>query len=484
MLPPSEQSPLDHPEIRDGPFSTAGTVLSAAMLALCISLIAWLELSIPPLARVSDPERALALTISRTMDLEEALANAPAWERTLYEISTGGMDELAQSLAWYEELAQHSDDPLVSFHLAILQAESGRLDEVRRTMEKWDRRPQPYPTFKRLLTAGYVGPRPPPDAATLLEGQLAEALPAGWFYDRLATRLAARGGHRALLAATEQELGVRAGELFGRYRLLASVDLFVLIVGTVALAVVFRRRADAPHELKVGVAPVPPLWRGRIGVAVLLRGGAIGAGLTVALLFMNLDNPTIRLLVSPIVHLPLLVLAYRFLLRPAGVGFRDGLGLWPRPEGWRRLLKVVPALLAAAIIGEWVISAAGESLHLTSHWTEWFDQDLVWGSRATVAAALVDYVVFAPFFEEIVFRGLIFSTFRRKFGWAISATASATIFSVLHGYGLLGFASVLWSGVLWAWAYEKTGSLLPGMVAHAVNNGLVVVGILVLLRMP
>ena len=39
-------------------------------------------------------------------------------------------------------------------------------------------------------------------------------------------------------------------------------------------------------------------------------------------------------------------------------------------------------------------------------------------------------------------------------------------------------------GILWAWAYEKTGSLLPGMVAHAANNLMVSASVLVLLRLP
>jgi len=448
-----------------------------------MTLISWIELSIPRLARITDPERALALTISRTMDLEEALAYAAPWERALYEISTGGADERALSISWYEELARYLDDPVVALQLAILHAEAGQLDRVTALIDGWERRPEPYHTFKRLLSAAYLGPPPLSDAATYLEAQLAEALPSGWFYDRLAVRLAARAGHRPLVTATEQASGLRASELLERYRLLASVDLLSLLTGSIALAAIFRRRRVS-DGLRVGPASIPPPWAGRIGVAVLLRGGAIGAGLTVTLLFVAVDNPAIRLLVTPVIHLPLLLLAYRYLLRPAGVGFQDGLGLWPRPEGWPRLLVVVIAVLGAAIFGEWLISTIGESLHVTSHWTEWFDPDLVWGSSATVTAALVEYVVFAPFFEEIVFRGLIFSTLRRKFSWTVSAGFSATIFSVLHGYGLLGFASVLWSGVLWAWTYERTGSLLPGIVAHAVNNFLVVAGILVLLRMP
>ena len=68
--------------------------------------------------------------------------------------------------------------------------------------------------------------------------------------------------------------------------------------------------------------------------------------------------------------------------------------------------------------------------------------------------------------------------------WAdgTAAVISAGIFAAAHGYGWIGFASVFWSGVLWAWIYEKTGSLLPGMLAHAANNLLVCLSVMALLR--
>ena len=88
----------------------------------------------------------------------------------------------------------------------------------------------------------------------------------------------------------------------------------------------------------------------------------------------------------------------------------------------------------------------------------------------------------APFFEEIVFRGLLFATFRRRFGPLVSAFASALIFAAAHGYGWVGLVSVLWSGALWAWSYERTRSIVPGMLAHAIVNLLATLSVLLLLR--
>jgi membrane protease YdiL (CAAX protease family) len=55
-------------------------------------------------------------------------------------------------------------------------------------------------------------------------------------------------------------------------------------------------------------------------------------------------------------------------------------------------------------------------------------------------------------------------------GVAEAALLSAAIFTLPHGYSIAGSASVLVSGLLWAVAYERTRSLLPGLFAHAVNN--------------
>ena len=86
--------------------------------------------------------------------------------------------------------------------------------------------------------------------------------------------------------------------------------------------------------------------------------------------------------------------------------------------------------------------------------------------------------ILAPLFEELVFRGLLFAILRRKFRFLPAALISASIFGLAHGYGAVGLISVCWSGVLWAWIYEKTGSLAPGILAHAINNLLVCLAVM------
>lgn len=208
----------------------------------------------------------------------------------------------------------------------------------------------------------------------------------------------------------------------------------------------------------------------------------MGLLLSLAFLFLEADSPLVRLSSIPLASLPLLVLTRQYLLAPHGVGFITGFGLHLLPMRQGRLATAVFAVLAAGLIGEWGLGLAAEGWDLSSHWTEWFDADLVWGDTPMVMVSLLEFVVLAPLFEELAFRGLLFGTLRRRFTWATSAGISAGVFALAHGYGVMGFISVFWSGLLWAWIYEKTGSLLPSMLAHAANNLLVCLSILYFFR--
>jgi CAAX protease family protein len=180
---------------------------------------------------------------------------------------------------------------------------------------------------------------------------------------------------------------------------------------------------------------------------------------------------------------PVLALAARYLWRPVGLGMAATFGLLPRPGGVRALALTLPVVVALGLVGDIVLSLLADWAGRSSHWTEWFDEDLIVGGRAAVVGSLVAAVVVAPIVEELTFRGLLYGTLRRRWRPLTAGLASALVFAVAHGYGVWGFASVLWSGLLWAWAYERTRSLLPGMLAHALNNLTTAITLLELLRL-
>ena len=139
--------------------------------------------------------------------------------------------------------------------------------------------------------------------------------------------------------------------------------------------------------------------------------------------------------------------------------------------------------LGVAIAGETVASFTLDTLHLSAHWADGLQENLIWGSWGTVARETVDAVFWAPLAEEIGFRGVLYPALRTRWGAGAAAAASAALFAAAHGYGVAGFAAVFWSGLLWAWAYERTGSILPGLAAHAFSNAAATAGVVLLLRL-
>ena len=471
--------------IYPGRFSPKITLLAAIFLVGALAMVVWLSASSSKLERVEAPEQALSLMVSRTMDVHEGLKRARPWEQWLFTWASGDREaEQTHAIEWYRELARVSADPVVPLQLAILQAEAGHVSQALLSAHDWAEAEDPLPQFADLVMAAYgEGPVHDADRYVAWQAELAELLPAGWFYDRLAEGLARRANDHALVVRIQEQAAFRVDRQFVRSQRVTLVELSALVLGTVALVLIWLRRKEPSSFVRLHEPGVPPPWPGGIGAAVLLRGGAIGAMFTALfLVYAPPDNASLRALAIPMTNLPLLFLAHRHLFRPAGMTFDEGFGL---EIGWARagrLATAVLAVVAAGLWGEWVMDWLSEPLHLTSHWAEWFDADLVWASPTLTAISLVEYVIFAPVFEELAFRGLLFAILRRRFRFLPAALISASIFAIAHGYGLVGFISVLWSGLLWAWMYEKTGSLLPGMLAHAINNLLVCLAVMALLR--
>jgi membrane protease YdiL (CAAX protease family) len=465
----------------DPGFSKGVTYLSGLILAASILLFTWFAMDIPKLGRIADPERALGHMVGRLMDVEEGFAGLPEWERVLYEITMGSdAHERDQAITWYRELSEVSTDPLVDMNLAVLLAESGREAEALAEAAQWKHRDAPYPDLAHIVEAAYGRSGLPAARAQDLQSIIAELLPAGWFYDRVAVRLAEAEGNEPLLKTLRASAQRRSSAMIRSARIFASSEAALMVFGGVILLTWLR--TGSKETSRVSRGELPPLWAGKLGAAVLLRGGAIGSLLTLGFLFAALDYASLRLFVVPLSNVPLLLLAYFHLLRPQGLTFRDGFGLTVAPGKGGRLLMAILAVVAAGLLGEWAIGRLADPLNLSSHWTEWFDADLVWAPLPVMAVGLVEYVVIAPIFEELAFRGLLFGVLRRRFQWMPAAAISAGIFALAHGYGLIGFLSVFWSGFLWAWIYERTGSLLPGIIAHAVNNLLVCLSLIALLR--
>ena len=79
--------------------------------------------------------------------------------------------------------------------------------------------------------------------------------------------------------------------------------------------------------------------------------------------------------------------------------------------------------------------------------------------------SLVSVVILAPVFEEILFRGHMFSFFREGFPFWIAAAASSALFGFAHGQ-LLWICYAAGMGLLFCAIRERSGTLTLCVAAH------------------
>ncbi|MCM8812235.1 MAG: CPBP family intramembrane metalloprotease [Candidatus Omnitrophica bacterium] len=470
-------------QVQEPRFHPIPTLISWGIVILSLGFGLLAHMVFSPLMRVEHPERALLLIINRELELRDAVKARPSWEQRFFEIYDGISNEEdtnRQLIQWQEELAVFSKEPTAHIHLAILEGEIGRLEDLRQRLAGWEKEGGGLLSLFRILVgAAYLDtPFPFPFGnRRWVQPLIHELLPPGELRSRLLNRLEER---EILSGPPEEKDPPERGGRIGRIWFMTVVDLFLTACFLWAFWRILRGRSQAWRS---GTALIPPPWSGWTSLTVLVRGAAIACLISFLGFFIPVDQyPGGELVFYTLFYFPLLLLPFRYLLKPHGLNFTQTFGLTLPKGGVRRLLIVTFAGMGFELIGNIALDIGANFAEAGYHWGESFDADLVWGSTAYVAAGMAANVLMAPFFEEFIFRGLLFGTLRRRFSWVPTAIISAGVFSILHGYGILGFSTVFLSGVVWAWTYEKSGSLLPGMFAHAVNNLFYSLGLLLLLR--
>jgi len=100
--------------------------------------------------------------------------------------------------------------------------------------------------------------------------------------------------------------------------------------------------------------------------------------------------------------------------------------------------------------------------------------------KKTLLVLFFQMSVMAPVIEEIMFRGVLYQHLREysaRFGTVmsviLSAFISSFIFAALHPQGLMLVPFLMLIAFLFVFAREWRGSLLPGMMAHGIHNGVI-----------
>ena len=446
---------------------------------LVTGLIAHLFILTPggSLDRLHRPEDSLERLTEREMDVRAALRHAAPWERRLYALLSGGDEGIDDWIRWHEELAEVSTSPDVKLSRLILLGETRQSEALRSALDDWEDN-DPAATRRRdWIEAAYLEPSLSRAAGRALITEVRDELPAGWFADALVARLARRSGDAIARQQAESAIAARGSVLLRRWRALEAAGLLLAVAGIATVGVLLLTHAD----LRVADARVPDGFSLAEGYALFIRGAlgflVLGAGVGL----MIPDDSALDALTGPATVAPILLYAAWY-LRSRGLSFTAAFGLLPGRDRLVTVAWVALALVGLQLAGESLIGAALDALRLSSHWADGLEENLIWGSWGLVARETIGSALWAPLGEEVAFRGVLYPALRTRFGVAPAATLSAAVFALAHGYGVLGFAAVFWSGILWALAYERTGSLWPCIVAHAAGNLVATVGVVALLR--
>lgn len=466
-----------HEDLRLSPW--LNLAFGAALFGLFVSL--WLPgLSADRTGRMWVPDVSAGRMVERHLSLYSGMETRPAWERAFHRFLFGSREEVAaEAVGVYRDvLAHYARRPqraeTWSLHntrvrLAILLAELERWDEAEAELEVLDRSLEGAAMAAAVRVA--YGRLPATGEALQAARMGAGFLPAGWSSTRLRQRLARVTGEPRTAARL-----VRAERMQGetqRTRVLEFSALVAVIVGAgVITGLSWWLRGRWPDPWRPAALDRP--WPLADGAGVFFRAGVFGLLIFGAFMYWRpvVLGFALALWGTLFASLPMVWLIHRHLLRPRGLGLIQGFGLNPWRLGPARVLGLTAVLLAADLLGGLVINWAVWWLGFQPHWTEGINERWIWGPLSTALLSGVDAVVWAPIFEEIGFRGLLYITLRSRLAPWPAALLTSVLFSGTHLNSLAAFLAFFWSGLVWCYAIERFRTLLPAMLGHATGNAL------------
>jgi membrane protease YdiL (CAAX protease family) len=173
---------------------------------------------------------------------------------------------------------------------------------------------------------------------------------------------------------------------------------------------------------------------------------------------------------------------FRAQLKKAGLGLKKllHLNLDSLNGSWIEAFKRSSYALGLGLIGQDLIERLPQLPH-----PHQVTADVASGLQGPSLLAFgILAAVMAPFFEEVVFRGFIFNSFRKVFRegrifklvgssermsdyWAVGL--SALIFAAAH-FDATAFLQLFLLGIILAELYRRSGTLVCPMLLHAMNN--------------
>ena len=234
-----------------------------------------------------------------------------------------------------------------------------------------------------------------------------------------------------------------------------------------------RCRGEAPP----GAPPRPfpyATWGPQLAIGGLLL--ALGAGLLLSVPAVIVESPGEGEDLSTTANVVVqLATALGFLLVPIAIA--GGWGKVGFAEALRRL-GVRRFRIGTAL--KWMAASIGAYLVFAALYAGIFgvpeQEDIAEGFGALPVQILL-IAIAAPVSEEILFRGMVFGGLRNHMPRIAAALIAGVIFGALHAItGLSAVPPLVFFGFVLCLLYEKTGSIVPGILLHMLNNSVALIG--------
>ncbi len=169
------------------------------------------------------------------------------------------------------------------------------------------------------------------------------------------------------------------------------------------------------------------------------------------------------------IAITLLVGLYYVALRPKQLSWAEvGVRRFLARDGWRIPLWTL-VLIVCSLAAVYLTSFLGNTVENSK--TESLQQNV---TLFTLIIGIVSAGFISPVYEEIFYRGFIYRWLRNRVGMRWAILGSSLIFTLAHFPTINAMPVNFISGVVFAWTYERTGSVVPGMIVHGVFNTIAV----------
>jgi len=203
-------------------------------------------------------------------------------------------------------------------------------------------------------------------------------------------------------------------------------------------------------------------------VVVVTLGAAVVAGLSAAFLDSRWATTVVTAIALSVSYVAAIALVWWRAGRE-GVGLAPAVGMRPVSAGLILGVGLAAALGTRLLAGVWALGLEALGVELPGANLD-PTRMLPSGTLGIVFTILIACVL-APVAEEIVFRGVLLSALRERYGDASAIALSSLAFALVH-VSLFAIPPIFVFALLLGWLFVRTRSLWVSIAAHAMFNAL------------